>query len=149
MLHYCLDLTGKIVHTWYIKCYWKRKTTRKLIFISFIFSTLAKVTGPTTVDLCKTKENKPEELLLCYFSLINIKIGNISAKAPEKLSPMTDVCVCPCMCVAASNLLISKSSLESSYHCLTHTDHQHLICHRGGRFGCLAEKPKDNAKKPC
>lgn len=55
--------------------------------------------------------------------------------------------MCPCMCVAASNLLISKSSLESSYHCVTHTDHQHLICHRGGRFGCLAEKPKDNAKK--
>lgn len=82
----------------------------------------------------------------CYFSLVHIQTGKTSFQAPKKRSTMTGVCVCPHMCTA-SNLLISKSSLESSYHC--HTRGSPAPNLPPGRAIWLpsTEKPQDNKKQ--
>lgn len=75
----------------------------------------------------------------CYFSLMRIKMGNISFQAPKRLSTMTDV---PCVraCVLWHQTCSSPSRVSSQVIIITHTDHQHPIRHPGGRFGCLALK---------
>lgn len=92
MLHYCLDLTGKIVHTWYIKCYWKRKTTRKFIFISFIFFQLSlKLQDQQLLIYVKQKKTS---LRSCYGVILVLHRNRQHFRSGTRKALPYDGCVC-------------------------------------------------------